>query len=537
MGKKVDVANAVIEGPLDLVYEPITREVSIKGSEFLNDVSFSNATAERLLDFSETTFCGNVNFSSATVKNHLRCEGAAFKREANFSGAEFMGSIYFGPSSKEAPTTFEGLATFRYCSVTKSADFSRAVFHQRADFAKVEIGDEAYFVSTRFKSLADFFGVEIKGEADFGYPWNEEHGRGPVFEDECIFYGTQFGHQAFFDRGIFDGKANFGALKVEGDAFFLGASFRQHATFDGAELNGKALFHGASFAQEADLVRTKVVKGAYFGDARVGRKGFRDYLEAAVFSNLASFYDSTFSSELHFGGDLRRYNLSEAEASAGIERTSRSIRLQGPIDLRGCTYDNISDTSWTSLLERYEQFMEEEQLFDPQPYIQLEKVFRADGNTRDADSVYARRRRREGQRKTKLYWIGDQVQRIVVGYGVGYGRLFGWILAFIVLGLFIFQLPGAVQPAADVPSGQPVPTPISDRCNDQLTNCEISWVEAAGVSLNTFLPIGLPIGNIWTPSGIMHYTIFASLLKLAGWIIIPLGIAAVTGFLQRAGPA
>jgi hypothetical protein len=125
--------------------------------------------------------------------------------------------------------------------------------------------------------------------------------------------------------------------------------------------------------------------------------------------------------------------------------------------------------------------------------------------------------------------------RILTGYGVGYLRLFGWILAFIVLGLFIFQLPGAVQPVADVPPGEPVPALISDRCNDKFANCEISWVEAAGVSLNAFLPVGLPIGDTWKPSSIMVFTIFASLLKLAGWIIIPLGVAALTGLLQRGG--
>jgi hypothetical protein len=86
----------------------------------------------------------------------------------------------------------------------------------------------------------------------------------------------------------------------------MGASFRGRATFDGAELDGKALLHGASFAQEANLVRSKIAKGAYFGDAGVGRNGFRDYLEGAVFSNLASFYSSTFSSELPLAVNYER---------------------------------------------------------------------------------------------------------------------------------------------------------------------------------------------------------------------------------------
>jgi hypothetical protein len=39
-GKKVDITCAVIEGPLDLGYESITGEVSIKNSECLHNIDF-----------------------------------------------------------------------------------------------------------------------------------------------------------------------------------------------------------------------------------------------------------------------------------------------------------------------------------------------------------------------------------------------------------------------------------------------------------------------------------------------------------------
>src|SRR5215217_2088555 len=40
----------------------------------------------------------------------------------------------------------------------------------------------------------------------------------------------------------------------------------------------------------------------------------------------------------------------------------------------------------------------------------------------------------------------------------------------------------------------------------------------------------------WKPSDGTFFTIFASLLKLAGWIIVLIGVAALTGLLRRGGP-
>ena len=186
----------MIEGPLDLGYESITGEVSIKNSEFLHNIDLSNATAERAIDFSETTFRGNVSFFKATMKGPLCCEGAVFKKQANFVGAEFQETIRSGPAaSRTVPTTFEKLANFQYCSVADVADFEGVTFHEAAVFAEAKIA-AAHFVSARFKAEATFFGIDINGNADFGYIWKEEQGRGSVFEGECVFYGTHVGRSA-----------------------------------------------------------------------------------------------------------------------------------------------------------------------------------------------------------------------------------------------------------------------------------------------------------------------------------------------------
>jgi hypothetical protein len=59
------------------------------------------------------------------------------------------------------------------------------------------------------------------------------------------------------------------------------------------------------------------------------------------------------------------------------------------------------------------------------------------------------------------------------------------------------------------------------------------------VSVHQFLPVDIPSGTDWKPTGkrvmyVIPVHLFASILKIAGWIFVPLGVAAVTGLLRRA---
>jgi hypothetical protein len=69
----------------------------------------------------------------------------------------------------------------------------------------------------------------------------------------------------------------------------------------------------------------------------------------------------------------------------------------------------------------------------------------------------------------------------------------------------------------------------------------LPWSEAAWVSLNLFLPVEIPSGVEWKPSSRswpypkwgLKFSSWATLLKLVGWILIPVGLAGLTGWLKR----
>ena len=539
-GKAVDVDHAVIRGSVSIRYSVIAEELRVRRSKFLNEVDFSDATAKRTLDFSGTVFCKSTNFARMMAEGDFYGKQTSFYKEAIFYRAVFKASIYFDPVTPDGKTTFTDRVDFRYCSVAGNVRFDRVTFQGDVKFGGADIQDDAFFVSTDFESGASFLALNIGGSAYFDFPYNEEDGRGADFMGACTFNTAKVGQSAFFDRCNFSSGVDFGAVAVGKDCSFMGTTFEQDVSFDGSKIEGKTLFHGTRFSGRAYLVRVTFGSEAHFQDAYLGRNGFIDYYEGTVFDGLASFNGSKFTSGLYLDSEIQTYGTFNRALPERSERRVSSDRFNGPIDLRGCTYDHIHVAAWDFLLEKYiqflqdkykddyEQFIQHPGLFDPQPYVQLEKALRAVADSHGADKVYYKRRVQESKRKSGHYSVLDWVSRILVGYGVGYRELFGWIAAFIIVGMVIFQFPGAVRPAVDIDPAKPIPEPIKAACVD-LRDCDVDWLEAAGVSANTFLPIQLPIGETWEPS----YVVPASLMKLAGWIIVPLGVAALTGLLQR----
>jgi hypothetical protein len=110
-------------------------------------------------------------------------------------------------------------------------------------------------------------------------------------------------------------------------------------------------------------------------------------------------------------------------------------------------------------------------------------------------------------------------------------------MIFIAVGTIIFQRPGTV-----VPKGEQLANNTGDAIR-------LSRWDAFAMSLRQFLPVDVPMGSAWSPSDKpvdinmrlfrwnrmvqIQPTVFATLfLRLPGWILIPLGVAAITGLLR-----
>lgn len=410
---------------LNLSFATCQRQLDFRGTVFRKDATFTSANVEARVDLRETTFAANLLFDDSQVRGIFNCHKASFGN-VSFHRTKFRNSILF------RDTTFRGKAIFSYCSVEGNADFFWTTFKDIARFDDATVEQHALFNPALFEGEADFTGIQIKGNGYFDFHWDitssvqvtslvtvgEDTFRNPgaIFKKICTFVDAKIDGAAFFDRARFKGEALFGGMIVGGQLSFVGAPFDSYTAFDGTQVGGKTLFHGAHFKNEVAFARVNFQGGTYFQHAI----HLDEYYMGTLFDKRAMFNAASLGPEVNFDGDLALYHAYTSTVPENVEPQALSDRFTGNVDLRGCTYDHMWASSWKPILDQQEPF-------DRQPYVQLERMFRTAGEEHRADAVYYQRRRLEGRQKRGLSKLGDLTLWGLVGYGVKMRRLLYWI--------------------------------------------------------------------------------------------------------------
>jgi uncharacterized protein YjbI with pentapeptide repeats len=355
------------------------------------------------------------------------------------------------------------------------------------------------------------------------------------FYREAKFIETQVQGSAHFINTGFHGPAVFNRFRVNGDIFFNEADFQQ-ADFFGAHFEGVCDMHSARFSKKSNFSYMKVNRSALFQDAYFG--------EATDFRN--AYFNTVFFQDELVEGEPQR----------------RNTRFIGQADLRGFFYDRIH-VDWKALFQAVYPY-------DRQPYTHLEKVYRTTGHDRQAELVYLARRDRERKRFVDLGQrsraVSEWFQWKLFNYGVRPFRLFWFSLLIITLGSLMFMQQGAVKPKDNKVVKQTYET--SQKSDKDLAGqtettqqrgetlqrtqqlfdqneeeVSLPWSRAFGMSLRLFIPIvEIPSSGQWSPSEKpapffsllnLSFAGYATLHRLAGAILVPLGIAALTGVLYR----
>jgi hypothetical protein len=201
-------------------------------------------------------------------------------------------------------------------------------------------------------------------------------------------------------------------------------------------------------------------------------------------------------------------------------KKQETAKFKSTVDLRGFTYDRIY-APWRNLLNK-------PNVYDWQPYTQLERVLRSGGEDDEAEQVYLARRKAERQeikwKQSKASWFRDCVWWMVANYGILSWNLFLLPLFFILLGVLLFHRPGAVQHSVDDGKHE--------------SKRPISYWDSIGLALRTFLPFDVPGKSPWTPTrqrvhlwnrDWIRYSDCTAILKVLGWLYVPLWVAVVAG--------
>jgi len=226
---------------------------------------------------------------------------------------------------------------------------------------------------------------------------------------------------------------------------------------------------------------------------------------------------------------------------------------QDSIQLDGLTYQIISAgdeipvvpgavthytrESWKDLLD-----LADGAIYSRNVYARLEDFFRSQGEDEIADKFFVAQKRRQrdetlGGPRVPAWW-GSMLLDYLVLFGLGPHRAFGIGALFVLLGAGVYFGRSNMLPRNPNPSAgrreRPAPWPRMGPMKRKFSFLVLEGLWALGYSLDLFLPvIDLQLVTDWRPRGDVKFgavrLIYMRIQTLVGWILIPIGLLAVTG--------
>ncbi len=541
--------NAVITDPLSLEFAEVPHAVFLVSCRFEAPANFSGASFKKSLSlkkvefsgpvnfyrlkvavdafFGETVFADQTNFGGADIGGTLTLSGTRFlnsKQEANFNGLNVAQSLALKQAVFAGPVDFTGArvggefnaararfesptakANFNGIKVSQHASFVSAAFAGPVDLSGAEIGGEFYADGAQFtnpEQVASFNGFRVNQRANF---------EGTVFQGPVDFTRASFGGMLLFSQAKFlhpGTKANFSGFKAEQHAFFSDTSFQGGLSLVGAQLK-HLMLNGSPEARltysEVNLDAAQIDFSLILGDLNI------ESIQAArlrvngpaIFKNV----------NLTGRADLRDSSF------AGLKFIG--VNWPPPRDavwIEGMTFQSISagegPNDWRKLLTWLNHSR-----FDSRSYNQLEEFFKRGGYGDRADEIFIQANRRETMEK---WWRPTNLATLIfwdflTGYGRKPSRTFWISLTIVFIGCFVFD---------------PRMFDSSFLENWQWLSQGTRFREITVrffLSLDEFLPgVDLGLAKLWQLSRVSFPTLlYYHFHKLSGWILIPIGLAAI----------
>jgi len=522
----IQIKNSIISEAMDMANAEVKECVVLEACIFKEEMNIDSALFEKYLFFDNSVFHKPVDFGRADIRGQFSADAARFEsKEAkvNFNGFKVGQDAFF------RETVFHGPVDFGHAGVEGQLLVSGAKFESKdakANFNGLKVGQEAYFVKTLFNGPVDFLGADIKGQ------FSAKGARFESKDSKANFNDMKVGQTAFFDNVVFNGGVNFAGADIGGQfiaegAQFLGQGETNKANFKGIKVGDIAFFDRAVFKAGLDL-----------SDARLLDLMLRKLPEPVPELSLErTVVGRKLALENAVVGKMKASNL-EVKVNAALEQ----VTVQEEADLRdssfqvlhlhdvtwpknpeevrleGLTYKAVSagdkPRAWESLLAWVEGSR-----FNTQNYSELESYFARCGHRDRTDLVFIARRERE---TNWLPWWKKWPVKIFWGWLAGYGRkpwrAFACSLFFLLLGVY-FLNPKEIL-AADI---------LKNYWLSPESCWQDFWLRFL-LSLNFFLPaIDLGFGKHLSIINMSYPTLVYFILhRLAGWVLIPIGLAAIT---------
>lgn len=522
-----------------------TRGESITKLLFQHLLRAHDLVFQEYVSFSNCHFQGVVDLSRCRFQKGLEFVGCAFESEVLFEGVRIDGDFHL-----------------RACRFSKKARFDRMQINGKLEARaprskRILLGNDDGFESkpyVAFESGVSFSQIRVSGEANFG---------SAQFSGETDFYNARIEGPVFFRVDYCKTAVNEGGFPNYDEEIFPCTHFKKgddgrcrarfRDVFFGSELN----FDGATFDVDADFSYVRCLGIAFFrSDVRkLNRKGITEQItRPCKFGHKVDFEGAQFATSLRLDGSEYAENSNVVFLDCRISETL-AFGKNFPLNavLTDCSYKRLSCDQPCAMIKRMGEFERLQKRFDRSSWVQLEATYRNSGELGLADKVYIKRMRQQ-------CWLAGPTWRIPFSllwdfcsaYGISTLRLAILAFAVFAIGLWIFyRSPMEHNPeskaqiaAKTLPTGlvgdtrdssifrtdanSTNPTQSDDTCKDPGGQLK----RAVATSLSDFLPIKVPIDEQCRPSP-ESARVYAVLEKIAGWMLVPLLVASLTGLLNR----
>ena len=572
------ISGALIKEPINLINAEINHEVWLNNCTFQSWVSCTRAKFASDVSFDGSEFVSSVDFGEMRVGETACFRSTKFDDSVIFTTAEIANDF---EGCNSVYTSKDKEVVFRSLKVGGKACFSHSVFEGPVNFTNADIHINLEACNSQFnsKKAINFYHLKVGGFACFS---------NSLFATHANFEGSEFGSDLEFGGANFQDPSDgtsFGVIKVGGRADFYKTIFAGPVYFIGAEVAGDFAFGEAQFQNKEKLV--------YFSNVRVGKNATFDktnFAATADFENMiiagdASFSGSKFAGDVFFNRsivstltlagsstnaiaisklDLTRMSVKQSLNLWSVhlqELQAQSLHVEGELSMRMLRIEKVANLShgdfgtlefylcqWPekksknlhleSVDYRYIQANDEQEsashalllkiadqaAYSPSVYGSLERFFFQQGYRGDANTAFIEGNNRERDeflsRYSFEYWWSWAL------WFIGYGR-YPWralipCALFVALGWFLFK--PHVMEQLDMDH-----TPHPSHSMRTPTHYHRFWY-----SLELFLPLIEFRGvDRWAPK--RNYRFLRHYMRwhiLAGWILVPIALAALTGIIK-----
>ena len=489
-------------------------------------------------------FANRADCQAQSGISYTKAEQLVLRRVADGKVAKF-GDV----AAKKRTVSADFLArllTGKLTGVSVSSEgvlIEHAVVHGRLGVAGAEIRYTVLLNDCDFEGGADFSRSHLQGDLS---------ATNSRFHGEADFDGLRADGNIFFQNATFDGLFDISGSQIRGSLNAAGAVF-----FD---LDGQpAQFDSMTGLVRADLenITLKVPLTLDGAECQIlwlgatGNSSIRPRSDTLPIVKQVNLTHATVHRELHLEGmniDTLLASSLKVEGLADFENLKIATKAdlshsqlfdlvltdditwpsrEESLELAGISFQYISpeshwgssstagastDAQWTNLVN-----WADKSNYPTAPYQQLEDAMRREGRIELADNVFENKEKKARSRPD-LGWqarIKNFLLYVLIGYGREPQRAFYWSALVVLFGwLVVFPTKDDVQPRDD---------------KDKDRHYDAFWY-----SLDLFLPIAtLQAADVWIPrqsSWIKRS--YAGIHAVLGWILIPIGLAAITGLVS-----